>query len=120
MTETWIGRQPIFDRQLATYAYELLFRSPHVASPTDVPHPSGWALDVMAAEEDGLAVVQDGGLASHDPAARQAQIYSSRTFNFTSYLAAAALFLAATIPLTRLTDHLLRRQRRRTGTGARA
>jgi polar amino acid transport system permease protein len=53
-------------------------------------------------------------------AARQAQIYSSRTFNFTSYLAAAALFLAATIPLTRLTDHLLRRQRRRTGTGARA
>lgn len=52
-------------------------------------------------------------------AARQAQIYSSRTFNFTSYLAAAALFLAVTIPLTRLTDHLLRRQRRRTGTGAR-
>ncbi|MFP5321051.1 MAG: amino acid ABC transporter permease [Acidimicrobiia bacterium] len=47
-------------------------------------------------------------------AARQAQIYSSRTFNFTSYVAGAVVFLAVTIPLTRLTDHLLARQRRRT------
>ena len=47
-------------------------------------------------------------------AARQAGIYSARTFNFTSYVAAAAIFLAVTIPLTRLTDHLLARQRRRT------
>ena len=30
------------------------------------------ALDAMAAEEDGLTVVPDGGLSSHDPAARQA------------------------------------------------
>jgi polar amino acid transport system permease protein len=43
-------------------------------------------------------------------AARAAQIYSSRTFNFTSYVAAAALFLAMTVPLTRLTDWLLARQ----------
>jgi polar amino acid transport system permease protein len=50
-------------------------------------------------------------------AARQAQIYASRTFNFTSYLAAALLFLAITIPLTRLTDYLLRRQSRRTTGG---
>jgi len=48
-------------------------------------------------------------------AVRQAQIYSSYYFNFTSYFAAALLFLAVTIPLTRLTDWLLRRQRRRTG-----
>lgn len=27
MSETWIGRQPIFDRELATHAYELLFRN---------------------------------------------------------------------------------------------
>jgi len=50
-------------------------------------------------------------------AVRQAQIYSSYNFNFTSYLAAAALFLAMTIPLTRFTDWLLRRQRARTGGG---
>ncbi len=48
-------------------------------------------------------------------AARQAQIDSGRTFNFTAYLVAALLFLAITIPLTRLTDWLVRRQRRRTG-----
>ena len=46
-------------------------------------------------------------------AARQAQIYSSRTFNFTSYVVAALIFLAVTIPLTRYTDWLLSRQRTR-------
>lgn len=50
-------------------------------------------------------------------AARQAQIYSSREFNFTSYLAAALLFLAVTIPLTRLTDLLVSRQRTRISGG---
>ena len=50
-------------------------------------------------------------------AARQAQIYSARTFNFTSYLAAALLFLAITIPLTRLTDYLVSRQRTRISGG---
>jgi polar amino acid transport system permease protein len=44
-------------------------------------------------------------------AARRAQIYSSSTFNYTSYVAAAVVFLAVTIPLTRLTDWLLARQR---------
>src|SRR5689334_13471257 len=32
MSETWIGRQPIFDTKLATHAYELLFRSPRVGT----------------------------------------------------------------------------------------
>lgn len=50
-------------------------------------------------------------------AARQAQIYSSRTFNFTSYLAAALIFLALTIPLTRFTDWLVSRQRARISAG---
>jgi polar amino acid transport system permease protein len=46
-------------------------------------------------------------------AARRAQIYAAREFNFTSYVAAAVIFLAITIPLTRFTDHLLARQRTR-------
>ncbi|MGH9209658.1 MAG: amino acid ABC transporter permease [Acidimicrobiales bacterium] len=50
-------------------------------------------------------------------AARQAQIYSSREFNFTSYLAAAVIFLAFTVPLTRFTDWLVGRQRRRISGG---
>jgi len=44
---------------------------------------------------------------------RQSQIDSSATFNFTPYLAAAALFVAVTIPLARFTDWLVLRDRRR-------
>jgi polar amino acid transport system permease protein len=44
-------------------------------------------------------------------ALRQAQIEVARTFNFTPYVAAAVLFLCVSIPLTRLTDHLLARER---------
>ena len=51
------------------------------------------------------------GVAGPIEAARRAQIYSSGTFNYTSYVAAAVIFLAVTIPLTRLTDWLLSRQR---------
>jgi polar amino acid transport system permease protein len=42
-------------------------------------------------------------------ATRQAGIYASLNFNYTSYLAAAILFIAITIPMTRFTDYLLRR-----------
>jgi polar amino acid transport system permease protein len=44
---------------------------------------------------------------------RRAQIEVARTFNFTPYVAAAVLFLCVSIPLTRLTDHLLQRERQR-------
>jgi len=44
---------------------------------------------------------------------QQAQIDSAATFNFTPYVVAALLFLAITIPLTRLTDWLVARDRRR-------
>ena len=46
-------------------------------------------------------------------ALKQAQIDSAATFNYTPYVAAAVLFLLCTIPLTRLTDWLLARDRRR-------
>jgi len=46
-------------------------------------------------------------------ALQQASIDAAATFNFTSYLAAAVLFVAITVPLTRLTDWLLARERRR-------
>lgn len=46
---------------------------------------------------------------------RRAEIQQSRLFNFTPYVGAAIIFLACTIPLTRLADSLLARQRRRTG-----
>lgn len=42
-------------------------------------------------------------------ATRQAQIFSALNFNYSSYVVAAFLFIAITIPLARFTDILLRR-----------
>jgi polar amino acid transport system permease protein len=50
-------------------------------------------------------------------ALRAAQINAAATFNYTPYLAAAGFFLAITIPLTRLTDWLIERDRRRQTSG---
>ena len=44
---------------------------------------------------------------------RQAQIDSAATFNFTPFLATALLFVLITIPLARLTDWLILRDRKR-------
>lgn len=46
-------------------------------------------------------------------ATRQAQIYSALNFNYSSYVVAALLFIALTIPLARFTDWLLQRSARR-------
>jgi polar amino acid transport system permease protein len=46
-------------------------------------------------------------------AVREAQIYTSRTFNYTSYIAATLLFLAVSVPLARFTDWYTERDRRR-------
>jgi polar amino acid transport system permease protein len=46
---------------------------------------------------------------------RQAGIDKAKFANFTPYVAASLIFLAITIPCTRLADHLLTRERRRTG-----
>jgi polar amino acid transport system permease protein len=46
-------------------------------------------------------------------AARAAQIYSSYTFNYSSFVVAALLFVLVTIPLARFTDHLIERDRKR-------
>lgn len=50
-------------------------------------------------------------------ATRQAQIYASLNFNFTSYVAAGLIFIAVTIPLARFTDYLLARSAQRQTVG---
>ncbi|WP_116998157.1 amino acid ABC transporter permease [Desertimonas flava] len=53
-------------------------------------------------------------------AMRRAGIINARTFNFTPYLVAACFFLCLSVPLTRLTDYLLTKERRRmSGTAVR-
>jgi polar amino acid transport system permease protein len=44
---------------------------------------------------------------------KQSQIDAAATFNYTSFVAAALLFVALTIPLARFTDWLVARDRRR-------
>ncbi|MEM9036635.1 MAG: amino acid ABC transporter permease [Actinomycetota bacterium] len=46
-------------------------------------------------------------------AVREAQIYTSRTFNYTSFVVATLLFLALSIPLTRFVDWYTARDRAR-------
>jgi len=46
-------------------------------------------------------------------AVREAQIYTASTFNYSSLIVAAGLFLIATIPMARLADYLTRRDRMR-------
>ncbi len=48
---------------------------------------------------------------------RQAQLDQAATFNFTPFIALALVFLVFTIPLTRLTDWLIARERRRRQAG---
>jgi hypothetical protein len=50
-------------------------------------------------------------------ALRQTQINEAATFNGTYYLVAATLFVALTIPLARVTDWLVARERRRREAG---
>ena len=47
----------------------------------------------------------------------QSKIDSAATFTYGAYLAAAVLFVAITIPLARLTDWLIARDRRRQAAG---
>jgi polar amino acid transport system permease protein len=50
-------------------------------------------------------------------ATRQAQIYGSLHFNYTSYVVAGLLFISITIPLARFTDYLLNRSEERRSMG---
>jgi polar amino acid transport system permease protein len=43
---------------------------------------------------------------------RQSQIEVAGSFNYTPYVATAIIFLVLTIPLTRLTDYLIARERK--------
>jgi polar amino acid transport system permease protein len=46
-------------------------------------------------------------------AVREAQVITARTFNYTSYVAATALFLLVSIPLVRVVDAITQRDRER-------
>src|SRR5256714_7445639 len=71
--------------------------------------------DFVALQKDTALI---GLVVAIPEAFKEAQISQQADFNFTPYLCAAVLFLSITIPLTRLVDVLLTRQRTRREAGA--
>ncbi|HEX3690336.1 MAG TPA: amino acid ABC transporter permease [Solirubrobacteraceae bacterium] len=67
--------------------------------------------DFIALQKD-VALVS---IAGPQEAFRVAQIFAASTFNYTPLLAAAALYLCVTIPMTRIVDRLQARSRRERG-----
>jgi polar amino acid transport system permease protein len=72
--------------------------------------------DFIALQKDTALVSIVGGTSQE--AFLTAQIWQQGDFNFTPILGAALCFLAVTIPMTRFTDWMLERQRRRRMAGA--
>lgn len=74
--------------------------------------PQGIRRVIPPLMNDFVSLLKDTGLISVlgvVDAIRAAQIESSRTFNYTPYVVAAILFLLLTVPLTRITDRVLKR-----------
>jgi polar amino acid transport system permease protein len=69
--------------------------------------------DFIGLQKDSALVALIGPI----EAFRQSQIDVAATFNYTPYMATALLFILLTIPLARLTDWLIARDRRRQGAG---
>lgn len=72
--------------------------------------------DFIALQKDTALIAIVSGV--YPEAFLMGQIYQAGLFNFTPILGTALCFLIITIPLTRLTDLLLERQRRRRQAGA--
>jgi polar amino acid transport system permease protein len=65
-------------------------------------------MNLVVALQKDVAILSVLGIRD---AVREAEIYTSRTFNYTSYIVAALLFLAVSIPLTRVVDWYSARDR---------
>ena len=67
-------------------------------------------MNIVVALQKDVAILSVIGVRD---AVREAQIYTATTFNYSSLIVAALLFLAATIPMARLADWVNRRDRAR-------
>ena len=75
--------------------------------------PQAWRRVLPALMNDLVSLQKDSGLIAVlgvIDAIRSAQIATATDFNFTPYVVAGLLFVALTIPLTRFTDWVARRQ----------
>ncbi len=67
-------------------------------------------LNLVVALQKDVALLSVLGIRD---AVREAQIYTARTFNYSSLIAAALLFLVATIPMARFADYITKKDQER-------
>lgn len=82
----------------------------HVVLPQAIRNVTPALLNGLVSLQKDVALVSVLGIRE---ALREAQIYTSRTFNYTSYLVATVLFLMISIPLARFADWYAKRDRQR-------
>jgi polar amino acid transport system permease protein len=82
----------------------------HAILPQAVRNVTPVLLNLAVALQKDVALLSVIGVRD---AVREAQIYTAQTFNYSSLIAAALLFLVATIPMARLTDYIARKDRQR-------
>jgi polar amino acid transport system permease protein len=82
----------------------------HAIIPQAIRNVTPALLNLAVALQKDVALLSVIGVRE---AVREAQIYTSRTFNFSSMITATLLFLLATVPLARFTDRVARRDQER-------
>ncbi|MFN3538328.1 MAG: amino acid ABC transporter permease [Brevundimonas sp.] len=82
----------------------------HAILPQALRNVSPALMNIIVALQKDVALLSVIGVRD---AVREAQIYTAATFNYSSLIVAAGLFLLATIPMARLADHVTRRDRAR-------
>jgi polar amino acid transport system permease protein len=82
----------------------------HAILPQALRNVTPALMNIVVALQKDVALLSVLGVRD---AVREAQIYTATTFNYSSLLVAAGLFLLATIPMARLADYVTRKDRER-------
>lgn len=82
----------------------------HAVLPQALRNVTPALMNIVVALQKDVALLSVLGVRD---AVREAQIYTATTFNYSSLLVAAGLFLLATIPMARLADYVTRKDRER-------
>ena len=98
----WAAAKALGLSQLQTLWYSILPQAVRNVIPS--------LLNLAVALQKDVALLSVLGVRD---AVREAQIYTARTFNYSSLIAAALLFLVATIPMARFADYVTKKDRER-------
>jgi polar amino acid transport system permease protein len=103
----WAAAKSLGLSQMQTMVYAIL--------PQGIRNVVPALLNLTVALQKDVALLSVIGVRD---AVREAQIYTAQTCNYSSLIAAAGLFLLATVPMARLTDYVARKDRERRLQGA--